>query len=92
MRLYNPDGDEVEAAITVPTLEISVDMLKRYILRDSFVVKTLGLFLSDQESLKVGTVNYDNIENAGTFCAFEATESLKKIGLEEESIVWVCFA
>lgn len=98
LRVYQ-DGDcadedlsKREAAIQIPTLEISVDMLKRYINRDSHIVKQLGIldFSGNLTNIQIGTLNFDLDRDKGTFCSFGATASLKGLGLKENDILWLC--
>jgi hypothetical protein len=76
-----------EASIVVPTLEISIDMLRRCIYRDKGVVKHLGLLENhdrmELSNLQVGTVN-DNL-----FSSFSSTDSLTNLGIQEKDEIWI---
>lgn len=96
LRIYQAkDGDvpDKEAAISIPTLEISVDMLKKYIQRDGNIVKQLGLFEivgNSTISLQIGTVSLDaDISEKGTFCSLESSKSLKSQGVDDDQTLWI---
>ena len=86
----------MEVGLAIPTLEISVDMLKKYIQRDSHIIKQLGLastFSTHISALQIGIVTLDSdsqsSQERGTFCAFEQSKSLKSQGLKDNHTVWV---
>lgn len=76
-------GDVKKAGMSVPTFDMSVDMLRSYISKDAGVVKALGI---DGESFQVGTLTGEDV-----FCAFRGMESLKMAGVKEDGVVWVHF-
>ena len=74
-----------------------MDMLKRYIQRDSHIIKQLGLagvFSTHISALKVGFVSLESdslssLQEKGTFCAFEPSKSLKSQGLKDNHTIWI---
>ena len=76
------------AVLHIPTLEISVDMLKRFIQKDKHALRTLGLLESDNfNNMQIGNLMEDGPET-GTFGAFRLTDSLKMVGLKEEDVIY----
>ncbi|KAJ3319752.1 hypothetical protein HDV06_005953 [Boothiomyces sp. JEL0866] len=86
LRLFrNGEANTVEAGITIPTTELSSDMLKRHIFNDKAVVRQLGL--NRGQSIQLGTVALQG--NDRCFVAFSAADSLKDQGIENDSVVWI---
>ena len=74
------------SAIYIPTLEISVDMLKREIQKDKNAVKSLGL-AEAHSILKIGIV----AEASNTFCAFQGSASLLELKVQQDDQLFVSF-
>lgn len=84
-------ASDKEAEITIPTTELSVDMLRRCIYQDKNVVKLLGL-LDSGESINLGDLQLGKVvqENSReVFKPFSSTESLAQIGLDAGDSIWV---
>ncbi|KAJ3256779.1 hypothetical protein HK103_005153 [Boothiomyces macroporosus] len=79
------EADTLEAGITIPTTEVSSDMLKRLIFNDKAVVRQLGL--NRGQPIQLGTVALEG--NDRCFVAFSAADSLKDQGIDNDSVVWV---
>ena len=73
--------EDKQSCILVPTLEISVDMLKRLILKDRFAIKALGPL--DHRCFRVG--HYEN----GLFSPLAQSESLKSLGIEPGQTLYI---
>lgn len=75
-------GDDIKCcSIFVPTLEISVDMLKRFIQNDKFIVKQLGIV--DMSSVQVGII----IDKK--FSAFKGTLSLIELNISFDDELFI---
>ena len=85
--------------VTISTLDLSIDMLKREILKDPFAIKRLGV--SSQESSVslhdaiLGTTSryftVGLIDEMGSFRPFDYTSSLKYLGIKPNSTIWINF-
>ncbi len=95
---HDPFSEEA-IPVTISTLDLSIDMLKREILKDPFAIKRLGV--ATQEStvslhdailgttsrqFTVGLVN-----EMGSFRPFDYTSSLKNLGIKPNSTIWINF-
>jgi hypothetical protein len=76
-----------ESAITIPTLEISVDMLRRTIYRDKNIIRTLGL-LDTSEKMELSRLQIGSVEQ-NIFSSYSSMESLNAAGLSDKDTVWV---
>lgn len=97
--LANPDG----ATIMIPTLEMSVDMLKRQISQDFFIVKQLKIGINARPAFdaalgnvvpfKLGKLVDSESQNGDgqrrKFVNFDFTESLKSLKIENGDTVWI---
>jgi hypothetical protein len=83
--IYRKPGEERgvcdNACITIPTLEISIDMLKRLIYRDEFVVRVFQLPIMSRTVL--GTV----IDQK--FSPLSVSESLTGAGLDADTPIFI---
>jgi hypothetical protein len=90
------------ATITIPTLEISVDMLKRQISQDFFAIKQLELgmnskpaydaALSNVKPFKIGKLVQENDQESKRKCRFipfDFTQSLKSLEIEHGDTIWI---
>jgi hypothetical protein len=83
---YNKSNSTI-VSFFVPTLEISVDMLKRQIQKDANLVRQLGLLDAFNLShLKIGSLMRDG-NDKNVFCAFECSESLIANGVKEDTVL-----
>jgi hypothetical protein len=91
VRLFSAENIELgnvkETAITIPTLELSVDMLRQTIYKDKNVIRALGL-LDNNEKLELSRLQIGKMEN-GLFSAYSSIESLNEVGLNDKDTVWV---
>ena len=74
-----------EATLTVPTLEISIDMLRRLIYRDEAVVKMLNL-------PKMSSIVLGKLEKEGDqehFVSYPPTDSLILCGISRDTPVHI---
>ncbi|KAJ3269861.1 hypothetical protein HDV01_000867 [Terramyces sp. JEL0728] len=86
LKIFQKDSaDTLEAALTIPTTELSSDMLKRHIFNDKSVIRQLGL--NRGQTIQLGTLGLEG--NDRFFCAFSAADSLKDQGVEDDSLVWI---
>jgi hypothetical protein len=76
-----------EAGITVPTLEISVDMLRRTLSKDKHACKALGL-LDQNDKIDISKLQLGKLDN-DLFTAYSSIESLSEVGLTDRDTVWV---
>ncbi|KAJ3378017.1 hypothetical protein HDU84_008020 [Entophlyctis sp. JEL0112] len=81
-------------SLRVPTLDLSVDMLKRLMIRDAFLMSQLELqntknamydiVLGTSKPFRIGKIN-----DVGAFEEFEFVKSLKELGVGDGGLVWV---
>ncbi|KAI8908998.1 hypothetical protein EDD86DRAFT_275923 [Gorgonomyces haynaldii] len=74
--------DDKSAPMVIPTLEISVDMLKRMIFEDKFARKRLGL---TDHHFRIGRMEDD------LFVPFASVESLKQLGVQQGDSIFILF-
>jgi hypothetical protein len=80
-------GLSTEACITIPTLEISVDMLRRTLSKDRQVCKALGL-LEQNDKIDFSKLQLGKLTDQ-LFTAYSPIDSLKEVGLSDRDAVWV---
>ncbi|KAJ3345474.1 hypothetical protein HDU91_007340 [Kappamyces sp. JEL0680] len=79
-----------EAGVSVPNLNISIEALKRYILKDPSIVKNLRIEQAIQPSdLQLGLVECEGETDFGSFVGFRSHSSLQEIGLVNNDTLWV---
>ncbi|KAJ3064259.1 hypothetical protein HDU98_012297 [Podochytrium sp. JEL0797] len=87
-------GGGVGASLKIPTLDLSIDMLKRLMTRDAYLMNQLDLkttkksmydvVLGSCKGFKVGKVG-----DGGVFEEFDFVKSLKECGVVGGGVVWV---
>lgn len=92
MRLFAKNYNGTNSKIVsffVPTLEISVDMLKRQLQKDPTVITQLGLLEAfNLSKLQIGMAMSDGNEK-GLFCAFESSKSLKANDVKADTVLLI---
>ncbi len=91
------DDDDDAVQVSVSTLDLSVDMLKRELLKDPFAMKSLGIISAESSHslgdsilgtpsrfFSVGIVN-----DKGKFAPFDYTCSLKDAGIRANGTIWI---
>ncbi len=93
--MYDSEIGEIpgrEAGVSIPNLDISVDMLKTYIHRDSSIVRNLHMqSVANLSNLQVGTVEREDPDDKGSFCAFRSSCSLKELGVDNHDVLYLFF-
>ena len=95
LKVYDSEIGEIpgrDAGVSIPNLDISVDMLKAFIQKDASIVRNLHLQkLAHLSNLQVGTVDREDPDDKGSFCGFRATCSLKELGVANHDILYISF-
>ncbi|KAJ3288988.1 hypothetical protein HDU79_004406 [Rhizoclosmatium sp. JEL0117] len=91
----NNPSKPIGASLKITTLDLSIDMLKRLMIRDAYLLAQLRLqatkksmydvVLGSSRSFRVGWVNAET----GAFEEFDFVKSLKECGVGEGGVVWV---
>lgn len=87
-------GSNDQVAIYVPTLEISVHMLKRLLLRDYSAMKQLGISAETKKELftfQIGSLLDTEIAGDAErpFSVYPLTESLSSLGIQADGVVYL---
>jgi hypothetical protein len=80
------------ATLKVPTLDLSIDMVKRLMIRDPYLLSQLNLrtqakttfdiVLGTSKPFKLGRMMYDEAVGCEVFEAFDFVRSLKEVGVK----------
>ena len=88
-------------SVSIPTLDISLDMLKRLISKDSYSLIQLGLSSHERvvqdvicgsiRAFKIGNVTEQGIQNGKgvEFCEWEVEKGLSSFGIKGGEEVWL---
>jgi hypothetical protein len=89
----NPSIHDVGASIQIPTLQISIDMLKRELTKDPHAIKQLGLSSSESpiHDALFGTTKSFTLGHLshGRFTSLDFTMSLKELGFRNGQEIYV---
>ena len=88
VKIHNDSGNRLcdEATLTVPTLEISVDMLRRLMYRDEAVLKMLNL--PKMTSVVLGKIEKGD-DKKEHFVSYPPTDSLLSCGISRDCAVYI---